>query len=52
MADGLSSDKKITSTIADNVKFQFNEMQQVFCKKHFDEFFKFDYLNDRFDVFL
>ena len=52
MADGLRSHKKIISTIADNVKFQFNQMQQVFCKKHFDEFIKFDYLNDRFDVFL
>ena len=52
MVDGLSSHKKITSKIADNAKFQFNEMQKVVCEKHFDEFIKFDYLNNRLHVFL
>ena len=36
MVDGLSSHKKITSKIADNAKFQFNEMQKVVFEKHFD----------------
>ena len=52
MVDGLSSHKKITTKIADNAKFLFNEMQKVLCEKHFDQFIKFDYLNDRWDVFL
>ena len=42
----VRSHKKITSKIV------FNEMQKIFFEKHFDEFIKFDYLNDRFDVFL
>ena len=52
VVDGLSSHKKITTKIADNAKFQFNEMQKVLCEKHFGQFIKFDYLNDRLDVFL
>ena len=44
--------KKITSMVADNPKFQFNEIQKVVCEKHFDEFIKFDYLNNKLDVFL
>ena len=30
--DGFSSHKKITSKIADNAKFQFNEIQKLFVK--------------------
>ena len=52
MVDGLSSHKKITSKFADKTKVQFNEMLKLFCEKHFDKFIKFDYLNDRLDVFL
>ena len=52
MTDGFSSHKKITSKVADNAKFQFNEIQKVVCEKHFDEFIKFDYLKDRLNVFL
>ena len=44
--------KKFLSKIADNAKFQFNEMQKVVCGKHFDEFIKLYHLNDRLDVFL
>ena len=52
MVDGLCALKKISSKVADNAKFQFNEMQKVVSEKYFDEFIKFDYTNDRLDDFL
>ena len=47
MVDGFSSLKKIIPKIADNAKFQFDDMQKVVFGKYFDEFTKFDYLKDR-----
>ena len=47
MVDGFSSLKKIIPKIADNAKFQFDDMEKVVCGKYFDEFTKFDYLKDR-----
>ena len=49
MVDGFSSPKKIIPKIADNAKFQFDDMQKVVCGKYFDEFTKFDYLKDRYN---
>ena len=40
MVDGLSSHNKHTFKIANNAKFQFNEMKKAVCEKHFDEFIK------------
>ena len=47
MVDGLSCHKEITFKFADETKFQLKK--QSFS---FNEMVKFDYLNDRWDVFL
>ena len=53
MVDGLSTSKKISSSVADKAKFQYNEMQTLVHEKHYyTKFSEFNYQNDRLDVFL
>ena len=52
LVDGLSASTKISSTIADKTKFQYNEIQALAHEKHYyTEFSEFNYQNDRLDVF-
>ena len=46
MTDSLYATKQITSSIADNSKFQYDEFLKIAIQKH-DEFLSFDFHKDR-----
>ena len=50
MVDGLSPSKKISSSVADKAKFQYNEIQALAQEKHYyTKFSKFYYLISKFN---
>ena len=52
LADRLFAAKKISASVADNAKYQFDEFLKVADTQHKEEFLKFCFKVDRLDTFL